>query len=67
LGKTLRAGTWEPTRAVKEEVEMEVETEETIIQAPERKPRAAEAVPKRKFIDLFKEKANIELLEEIID
>jgi Aspartyl protease len=67
-GKTLRTGTWEPTRAVEEEVEMEVETDETMIQTLEEKPRTMRAAPKRKFIDLLKEKANMEeLLEEIMD
>jgi hypothetical protein len=67
-GKTLRTRTWEPTQAVEEEVEMEVETDETIVQTLEKKPCAIRAAPKRKFMDLLKEKANMEeLLEEIMD
>jgi hypothetical protein len=51
LGKTLRPGTWEQTRAVGE-VEMGVETDESMVQALEMKPRVAKVVPKRKFMDL---------------
>jgi hypothetical protein len=48
-------GTREPTRAVEEEVEMEIKVDEAVAQLVERKPRVAKAVPKRKFMDLLKE------------
>jgi alpha-ketoglutarate-dependent taurine dioxygenase len=64
----LRTRTWEPIQTVEEKVEMEVETDKTIVQTLEKKPYIIKAALKRKFIDLLKEKANIkELLEEIID
>jgi hypothetical protein len=68
LGKNLRAGTWMPATVVEGEVVMEVETDEAMTVAPEKKPRATKTVPTRKFVDVLKEKANPEgLLDEIMD